>query len=142
MTLPTPISRHRTDSHERESESVPALLRRLTHELSRLLRQELALAGAELIQTLDRILSAAAGVAAGGAVVFAGLLALMAAAILGLSNVVAPWLAALLIGGGATVAGVVVMVVAVRRLRPDSLLPRRSMRSLVKDKEVLSRRPS
>ena len=142
MTLPTPISRHRVDSHERKSESVATLLRRLTHELATLFRQELALAGAQLIQTLDRILSAAAGVAAGGAVVFAGLLALVAAAILGLSNVVAPWLAALLIGGGATVAGVVVMVVAARRLRPDSLLPRRSMRSLAKDKEVLSRRPS
>jgi uncharacterized membrane protein YqjE len=133
---------HPVEFDHRESQSVTTLLRRLTHELATLLRQELSLAAAELTQTLNRILTAAAGVAAGGAVVFAGLLVLLAAAVLGLSVVVAPWLAALIVGAGTILIGIVVTVAASHKLKPESLKPERTARSLAKDKDVLTRTSS
>lgn len=136
---PAPSAAEDVEVKPRESQSVPTLVRRLAHELAALFRQELALAGAELIRSINRILAGASGVAAGGAVLFAGLLLLLAAAVLGLSQVLAPWLAALLVGFAVSVAGGIVVVVSARVLRPESLKPRRSARSLEKDKEVLGR---
>ena len=129
------------ESGDRETQSVMALLHRLTHELARLFRQELALAAAELTRTLGRILAAATTAAAGGAMLFAGLLVLLAAAVLGLTHIMADWLAALLVGVFASVVGIAALVGGTRRL-PETLRPKRSARSLSKDKDVLTRKPS
>src|SRR5579859_6472779 len=85
-------------SANRATQSVATLVQRLCHELATLFRQELALVGSELIRTLGKTLTAVATAAAGGAVLFAGLLLLLTAAVLGLSHIMAAWLAALLIG--------------------------------------------
>ena len=128
------------ESEDRETQSVTALLHRLTRELATLLRQELALAGAELTRILGKTLAAAATAAAGGAVLFAGLLVLLAAAVLGLSHIMADWLAALLVGILVSVVGIAALVAGTRAL-PETLLPKRSARSLSKDKDVLTRQP-
>jgi hypothetical protein len=120
---------------------VPALLHRLTRELATLCRQELALAGAEATRTLGKILAASATAAAGGAVLFAGLLVLLAAAVLGLSHIMADWLAALLVGILVSVVGIAALVAGTRAL-PETLQAKRSARSLSKDKDVLTRKPS
>ncbi len=137
--LPTRPKPHQGELENRDSQSVATLLRRLTHELATLFRQELSLATAELMQSLHRLLAAASGVAAGGAIMFSGLLVLLAAAVLGLSEVLAPWLAALIIGAATILTGVLVAVVAAHKLRPESLKPERTTRSLAKDKDVLTR---
>ena len=127
-------------SEDRETQSVTALLHRLTHELATLFRQELALAAAELTRTLGRILAAGATAAAGGTVLFAGLLVLLAAAVLGLSHIMADWLAALVVGILVSAVGIAALVAGTRAL-PETLRPRRSARSLSKDKDVLTRKP-
>ena len=128
------------ESGDRETQSVIALLHRLTHELATLFRQELALAGAEVTRTLGKILAASATAAAGGAALFAGLLVLLAAAVLGLSHVMADWLAALLVGIFVSVVGIAALVAGTRAL-PETLQLKRSARSLSKDKDVLTRKP-
>ena len=128
------------DSADRETQSVAALLHRLTHELATLFRQELALVAAELTRTLGKILAAAATAAAGGAVLFAGLLVLLAAAVLGLSHIMADWLAALLVGILVSAVGIAALIAGTRAL-PKTLQPKRSARSLSKDKDVLTRKP-
>jgi hypothetical protein len=128
------------ESDDRETQGVTTLLYRLTHELATLFRQELALAGAELTRTLGKTLAAAATAAAGGAVLFAGLLVLLAAAVLGLSHIMAAWLAALLVGILVSVVGIATLVAGTRAL-PETLHPKRSARSLSKDKDVLTRKP-
>jgi hypothetical protein len=128
------------ESEDRETQSVIALLHRLTHELAALFRQELALAAAEVTRTLRKILAASATAAAGGAVLFAGLLVLLAAAVLGLSHIMADWLAALLVGILVCVVGIAALVAGTRAL-PETLRPRRSARSLSRDKDVLMRKP-
>jgi len=127
------------ESEDRETQSVRALLHRLTHELAALFRQELALVAAELTRTLGKILTAATTAAAGGAVLFAGLLVLLSSAVLGLSHIMADWLAALLVGTLVSVVGIGALVAGTRAL-PETLQPKRSARSLSKDKDVLTRK--
>ena len=140
-SLPQRIPSDALESEDRETQSVATLVHRLTHELATLVRQELALAGAEFTQILGKTLAAATAVAAGGAVLFAGLLVLLAAAVLGLSHIMAAWLAALLVGIVVSVVGIVAVVAGARTL-PQTLRPERSVRSLSKDKDVLTRKAS
>ncbi|HEY7889859.1 MAG TPA: phage holin family protein [Steroidobacteraceae bacterium] len=125
---------------ERESQSAFGLLRRLTDELATLLRQELALATAEVSRSMRAMLLAAASLAAGGAVLFTGLLVMLAAAVLGLATVLHPWLAALVIGAAVTLIGIILAWVGIRALDPSTLKPSRTAESLRKDKDVLTRR--
>src|SRR6185437_9380717 len=127
------------ESEDREAQSVTTLLRRLTHELTTLFRQELALAVAELTQTLSRTLIGVGTAAAGGAVLFAGVLVLLAAAVLGLSHVMPAWAAALVVGAIISVIGIAA-VLAGKRALPASFRPTRTTRSLSKDKDVLTRK--
>lgn len=129
------------ETQDRQAQSVPTLLHRLMSELSRLFRQELALATAELIQTAGKTLAALSAAAAGAGVLYAGLLVLLAAAVLGLSQVVAPWLAALIVGIIVSVVGIGALVAGTRSL-PETMRPKRTARSVSKDKDVLTRKTS
>jgi hypothetical protein len=129
-----------TANGDRESQSAFGLLRRLTDELATLLRQELALATAEISRSMRVLLAGAASVAVGGAVLFTGLLAMLAAAVLGLATVLAPWLAALVIGVAVAVIGIVLVSVGVRSLDPSTLKPARTAESLRRDRDVITRR--
>jgi Putative Actinobacterial Holin-X, holin superfamily III len=124
----------------RESQSALGLVRRLTDELATLLRQELALAVAEIARSMRVLLGGAAAIAAGGAVLFAGILALLAAAVLGLATVLHPWLAALVIGVAVAIIGIVLISAGIRSLDPATLKPSRTRESLRKDKDVITRR--
>jgi len=128
------------DNGDRESQSAFGLLRRLTDELTTLLRQELALATAEISRSMRVMLTGAASVAAGGAVLFAGLLAMLAAAVLGLATVLQPWLAALVIGAAVAIIGIVLVLAGIRSMDPSTLKPSRTAESLRKDKDVITRR--
>ncbi|HWF98065.1 MAG TPA: phage holin family protein [Steroidobacteraceae bacterium] len=129
-------------SDDRESQSAFGLLRRLTDELSTLLRQELALATAEISRSVRAMLAGTASLAVGGAVLFTGLLAMLAAAVLGLATVLQPWLAALVIGAAVAIIGVVLVMIGVRSLDPTTLKPSRTAESLRRDKDVITRRQS
>jgi hypothetical protein len=118
----------------RSGRPVAALLSDLAGETSTLVRQEIALFKAELSEKLTRMGVGAAALAAGGVIAFSGWLALVAAAILGLSHVLAPWLSALIIGilviglaGGLVLFGK-------SRLNADALVPRRTVNSLREDR--------
>ena len=138
--LPQRIPPKGLESKDRETQTVATLVHRLTHELATLVRQELALARAEFTQIVGKTLVAATAVAAGGAVLFAGLLLLLATAVLGLSHIMAAWLAALLVGIVVSVVGIAAVVAGARAL-PQTLRMARSARSLSKD-NVLTRKIS
>jgi hypothetical protein len=138
----TPYGPSSAANGDRESQSAFALLRRLTDELATLLRQELTLATTEISRSMRVMLAGAASLAVGGAVLFMGLLALLAAAILGLATVLHPWLAALVIGAAVAIIGIVLVAVGVRSLDPSTLKPSRTAESLRRDKDVITRRQS
>jgi Putative Actinobacterial Holin-X, holin superfamily III len=127
---------------DRESQSAIGLLRRLVDELSTLIRQELALATAEISRSMRVLLTGAASLAVGGAVLYTGFLALVAAAILGLAKVLAPWLATVAIGGAILIVGAVLVIAGIRSLDPSTLKPSRTRQSLRRDKDLITRRPS
>ena len=135
----TPVA---TNNGDRELQSAFGLLRRLTDELATLLRQELALASAEIFRSMRGLLAAVAWLTVGGTVLFAGVLAMLAAAVLGLSTVLQPWLAALVIGAAVAVIGIVVVSIGIRSLDPSTFKPTRTAESLRKDRDVLTRRQS
>jgi hypothetical protein len=123
-----------------ESESTMGLLRRLMDELSMLFRQEVALARAEIVESLSAAKAGVASLAAGGAVLFAGLLVLLAAAVLGLAEVIAAWLAALIVGVIVGITGYLMVQAGRRKLDPAALKPTHIQRSLHRDAEVLARK--
>ena len=126
----------------REPESIPALLRKLMDELATLFRQEVALATAEISGALTRLILGLTSVASGSAVLYAGFLALLAAAVLGLATMMRPWLAALVVGLAASIVGFTMVYVGKKSLDPSALKPRRTPDSLRQDKDVLTRKPS
>ncbi len=113
--------------------SVAALLSDLASETGMLVRQEIALFKAELHEKLARLGQGVGAIAAGGLVAFSGWLVLLSAAVLGLSNVVAPWLAALIIGIVVLAFGAGLLFFGKSRLDADALALRRTINSLRED---------
>lgn len=116
--------------------SVAELVKRLTDQTSRLAHQEVELAKAELALKGKR-----AGIGAGmfgGAGLFGmfALGALVAAAILGLSQAVASWLAALIVAGAlGLVAGIVALVGAAKVKQAAPPVPEQTMETVREDLE-------
>jgi len=121
----------------RELESTPSLLRRLVNDVGTLFAQELSLLKAETSESLADMKAAIVSIAMGGAVLFLGLLFLLLAAVYGLSEVVEPWLAALIVGGVVTLVGIIMLVTGSKKLEPAAIAPRRSAASLRKDTEII-----
>jgi membrane protein len=105
-----------------------------TEQLTRLVRDEMRLAAAELQQKGKRI-GVGAGLFGGASVLaFYGGLALLAGAILALSLVVVPWLAAILVGVAVLLVAAVLALVGkgqVQRATPP--LPEATVRNVKAD---------
>jgi len=53
--------------------------------------------------------------------------------------VVAPWLAALIVGGAVALIGLILLLVAKKNLNPESMVPNRTIDSLKKDEAMVRR---
>jgi Putative Actinobacterial Holin-X, holin superfamily III len=126
-----PDSSARRSSSDR---SVAGLLAELADETGVLVRQEIALFKAEIQENLGRLEIGAGALIAGGLIAFTGWLALIAAAILGLSLMLAPWLAALIVGAVMIALGAGLLLFSKSRLRSETLVPRRTLGSLRQDR--------
>ena len=126
----------------REPASVPDLLRRLSGEGSELVRQEIALAKAEMYEKLETVKRSAATMAAGGGLLLAGLLfalwALNTGVTAALMQVVdasiAVWLAPLLLAAVLLAVGWALISSAKSTLADESLAPEGSRESLRNDR--------
>lgn len=126
--------RLRPDTEEaRPHRPLAALLSDLAGETSLLVRQEITLFKAELSEKLTRAGLGTGALAAGGLIAFSGWLALVAAAILGLSYALAPWLSALIVGVLVIALGGGLVLFGKSRLNADALVPRRTLNSLRED---------
>ena len=130
------------DTAAPQPETMAALLRRLMNELATLFRQELQLATVELTGSLRKLVAGMASIAVGAAVAYAGLLVLLASAVIGLAQVVDAWLAALIVGSATAVVGLVMVFTGLRKADPSAVKPRRTIRSLHQDKDTLTRKES
>jgi hypothetical protein len=106
----------------------------LTDDLRKLLRLEIALLKTELAEKSRRMSHGLIAVTIGGLVLFSAWLVLLAAAVLGLSTVLHPWLAALIVGIAALFLASVLFVIGKRWLDAQRLVPRRTINTLAEDR--------
>lgn len=120
--------------------SVGNLLKELVHEVPSLLSKEVELAKSEARESLSATKKGVAAVSVGGAVALSGFIVLLLAAVYALSIVVAPWLAALIVGGATLLAGWAMVEAGKKKFAESSLKPDRTIDSLRKDKTALQGR--
>ena len=113
----------------------------LWRETAELVREEAALAKAELAEKGTKAGLGLAWLAVGGAIVLVGVLFLLVAVTGGLAVLLpeehAPWLAPLIVGLVIVPTGLVVVAKGLHSLTPSQLKPTQSARSVRKDVEVL-----
>jgi hypothetical protein len=117
--------------------SVGSLLRELAHEASAMVGNEVALAKSEARETLHTTGRGVAAVASGGAVAFSGFIVLLMSAVYGLSNVMEPWLAALIVGGVVLVIGALLVQSGKRKFRSENLRPEHSLNTMRKNTDAI-----
>lgn len=128
------------DGRGKNERSTASLLADLAAETAQLIRQELALLKAELREKFGRAGRGALALVLGVALVLSGWFVLLAAAVLGLAQVLPPWLAALVVGGLFVMLGALFLVYGKRRLGPGAFVPRRTLDSLREDEARIRER--
>jgi hypothetical protein len=109
------------------------LLAELWENSEKLVRQEFQLALSELDQRVDKAKTALLGAVIAGAVMYAGVLAWVAAVILLLAEIMVPWLAALIVGAAAVGTGIVLLQKAKKDVKPENLKLERTAQSVRRD---------
>ncbi|AMC99710.1 phage holin family protein [Halomonas chromatireducens] len=127
------------ESREHGTESIADLIRNLATDLSTLLGKEIELAKSEVGESVSEAKTAVGAIATGAAIAMAGLVVLLMSAVIGLSNVVDPWLAALIVGTVALLVGYLMVSSAKKKMSAHSIVPDRTLASTRKDKETLKR---
>ena len=117
----------------RDDRSLGELFSELSQETTTLIRQEVNLAKTEMSQKASRVGKDVGFLVAGGAVAYAGLLAVIAGVIALLGLVIPLWLSALLVG--LVVAGVGYFLVrrGLDALKRQDFAPRETMETLKED---------
>ncbi|WP_067185392.1 phage holin family protein [Microtetraspora niveoalba] len=124
--------------HTKEAQSTGELVRQMSEQMSRLVRDELRLARMELMEKGRHAGFGAGLVGAAGVTALLGGGALVAAAILALAIVLPGWASALIIGGGLVFLAMLVGVVGKQRVASATPpTPHRTMHSIRTDIDVV-----
>lgn len=126
----------------KEERSLGDLFSELAAETSTLVRQEVALAQTEMTQKATVVGKNVGFLVVGGAVGYAALLALLAAAIIGLAMFVPAWAAALIVGVVVGIVALVLISSALKSLKKTSLTPKQTVETLKEDAQWLKNQVS
>lgn len=126
-------------SHGHGSESISDLIRHLATDLSSLIGKEIELGKSEMRESVSEVKTAVGAIATGAVIAAAGVLVLLMSAVYGLSIILAPWLAALIVGAAALLVGYVMVSSAKKQMSASSMAPDRTMASVHKDSETFKR---
>jgi hypothetical protein len=119
-----------------DERSLGELFSDLSRETTTLVRQEVELAKTELSQKAAHVGKDIGFLAAGGAVLYAGFLALIAALIIGLGQAGVPWwVSALIVGLIIAGIGAYLVLTGLNDLRHQSLAPTQTLETLKEDQE-------
>ncbi|WP_346425836.1 phage holin family protein [Methylocaldum sp. 14B] len=127
----------------KKDSSLAGLLTDFTRELSTLVRQEGQLMKAELSEKVSEAGAGVGSLTVGGAIVFAGFLTLLLAAVAALNDIMGavavdnPWLSPLIVGSIVLIIGLVLLQKGRSNLKAKNLMPKKSGESLRRDSEVL-----
>jgi fatty acid desaturase len=119
-----------------DNRSLGELFGDLARETSTLVRQEVELAKTEMTAKATKAGKDIGFLAVGGAVLYAGFLAILAAIAVGLGQLGVPWwLAALLVGVVVLGIGAFLVMRGLTALKQESLAPQRTIETLKEDAE-------
>ncbi len=125
---------------DKNEKSLATLFSDLTREAVDLVRQEIALARAEMSQKVSTAQNGLTSVAIGAAILLAGLFIILQAVVAGVAMILppdlAPWLAPLIVGVVIAIIGYILLKGGRSKLKSDKLMPHRTMDSLMRDKNV------
>ncbi|MGO1316426.1 MAG: phage holin family protein [Cellulomonadaceae bacterium] len=140
MIIPAPPSGTDTPPPNAPEPSIGELFGRITEQTSRLVRAEIELAKKELVGKATKLGVGIGLVAVGGVLALYGLGVLIHAAVLGLSTVLAPWLAALIVGLAIFLVVGVLVLVGVKQLKAGSPpTPEAALESIKKDVDTVKK---
>ena len=131
-----------TEVVRKEERSIGELFSELANETSTLIRQEVALAQVEITQKATSAGKNVGYLAAGGFVGYAGLLAIIAGVIMGLSYFIPAWLAAIIVGAIIAVVSYVLVSSALTSLRNMDVKPTETVESIKEDARWLKNQVS
>jgi len=118
----------------KDDRSVGELFGDLMQQTGMLVRQEVKLATTELSDKASRVGKEIGALAVGGAVAYAGFLALLAAIIIGLGQLGLPWwLAALIVGVVVVAIGGLMVQKGLTALKGQSITPTQTIATLKED---------
>ena len=120
-----------------DNRSLGELFAELAQETSTLVRQEVTLAKVEVSEKASRAVRHVGVLAAGAALAYAGLLAIIAGAIYLVAeiDVVPLWLAALLVGLVVAIVGYLLVRKGLDALKREDFTPRQTMEALKEDQQ-------
>jgi hypothetical protein len=130
-------SQQGSELNDAQELSLRDLVSRLSTDVPLLLRQEAELAKAEIDERLDRTKNEVVKTAIGGAIAYAGVLALVCALIAGLSSALPLWLAALGVGALLCIAGYTLLRSGGKELAEMRPVGERAARNIKTDVRVL-----
>lgn len=120
---------------QRDERSLGELFAELARETSTLVRQEVTLARTEMTQKVSQLGRDVGVIGVGGAVAYAGLLAVIAALILGLGQLIPLWLSSLIVGFVVAAVGYILIQRGLSALKRADLTPRETVETLKEDQE-------
>ena len=119
----------------RDERSLGDLFAELAKETSALVRHEVTLAKTEMSEKASQAGKHVGVLAAGGALAYAGLLAVLAGIIVLLGQVMPMWLSALIVGAVVIVVGYLLVKKGLDALKREDFAPRQTMETLKEDQQ-------
>lgn len=121
----------------KEEQSIGDLFSELATETSTLIRQEVALAQAEMTQKATKIGKDVGYLVVGGTIANAALLAIVGAVIVGLAHFISLWLSALIVGIVIAIVAGILISMALKSLKETNLKPKETVETLKEDAKWL-----
>ena len=120
-----------------QERSLLSLFSDLWRETTTLVHEEAELAKAELSEKVSQVTTGAGEIAAGGAILFAGFIVLLFAAVGALQLMLptehAIWIAPLIVGLVVMIIGTIALSRGKKQMKAESLAPQRTLESLKRD---------
>lgn len=120
-----------------EERPLRELVAKLQQDGSLLMQQEVALAKKEVQEKLGRVKKDVTAMAIGGAVLYAGVLTLLAAVVLLLAGFMPAWLSAFIVGAIVTGVGAAMSLKGKKDIADVDVTPEQSVRSVRTDLQVM-----
>lgn len=122
---------------ENDNRSIPEIISAMTGDLATLVRKESELVRTEVSEKISVATKAGVSMSVGAALLLGAFLCLMAAVVLGLSHIMDPAWAALLVGVVAGLIGYTLLRGAAKKVQPSALTPDRAARQIQKDAQLV-----